>query len=101
MPPGPPTPHHSIPHHTTPHYTTPHYTSRLTHPTCFSGSSVGGHAVKIVGWGVDNGVNYWKVANSWNPYWGEKGYFRIAYGEGGIDSQVVGAAASATWSKKN
>ena len=37
-----------------------------------SGSQVGGHAVKFVGWGVDSGVKYWKVANSWNPYWGEK-----------------------------
>ena len=25
-----------------------------------SGSSVGGHAVKIVGWGVDKGTKYWK-----------------------------------------
>jgi len=66
-----------------------------------TGSPVGGHAVKIVGWGVDNGQNYWKVANSWNPYWGEKGYFRIAFGEGGIDDQVIGSSASATWSKKN
>jgi len=66
-----------------------------------SGSSVGGHAVKIVGWGVDGSTAYWKVANSWNPYWGEKGYFRIAEGEGGIDSQVVGSSASATWAKKN
>merc|ERR1712107_29330 len=24
----------------------------------------------MVGWGVDHGVKYWKVANSWNPYWG-------------------------------
>jgi len=66
-----------------------------------SGSAAGGHAVKIVGWGVDNGEKYWKVANSWNPYWGEKGYFRIAYGQGGIDSRVIGSSASATWSKKN
>jgi cathepsin B len=34
-----------------------------------SGNSLGGHAIRIVGWGVDNGVKYWKVANSWNPYW--------------------------------
>ena len=34
-----------------------------------TGSPVGGHAVKIVGWGVDGGTKYWKVANSWNPYW--------------------------------
>lgn len=27
---------------------------------------LGGHAVKIVGWGVLEGVPYWLVANSWN-----------------------------------
>jgi cathepsin B len=65
-----------------------------------TGSPAGGHAVKIVGWGVEDGQEYWKVANSWNPYWGEKGYFRIAPGQGGIDSQVIGSSASATWGKK-
>jgi len=66
-----------------------------------SGGMAGGHAVKIVGWGTENGVKYWKVANSWNPYWGEKGYFRIRRGnnEGGIESQVIGSAANAKWSK--
>jgi len=67
-----------------------------------SGSSVGGHAVNMVGWGVDNGVKYWKVQNSWNPYWGEKGYFRIIRGknEGRIESQATASAANAKWSKK-
>jgi len=66
-----------------------------------SGSMAGGHAVKFVGWGVENGQEYWKVANSWNPYWGEKGYFRIAPGQGGIDDECVGSAATATWGKKS
>ena len=46
---------------------------------------------------------YWKVANSWNPYWGEKGYFRIVKGsnEGGIENQGIGSAAGATWGKKS
>jgi len=66
------------------------------------GSSAGGHAVKFVGWGVDNGIKYWKVANSWNPHWGEAGYFRIVRGvnEGGIESQVIAAAAEAKWGRK-
>jgi cathepsin B len=62
-----------------------------------TGEFAGGHAVKIVGWGAENGVKYWKIANSWNPYWGENGYFRIRVGEGGIDDQVTGS--SGTWSK--
>jgi cathepsin B len=40
----------------------------------------GGHAVKIVGWGTDNGVDYWQVANSWNTTWGDEGYFKIKRG---------------------
>jgi cathepsin B len=63
-----------------------------------TGGMAGGHAVKIVGWGSEGGVDYWKIANSWNPYWGEDGYFRIAYGEGGVDDQVIGSSASAVWS---
>merc|ERR1711988_419736 len=65
-----------------------------------TGEMAGGHAVKIVGWGVEGGVKYWKIANSWNPYWGEKGYFRIREGEGGVDDQVTGSIHGATWSKK-
>jgi len=64
------------------------------------GDFAGGHAVKIVGWGVEDGVKYWKVANSWNPYWAEKGYFRIKEGEGGIDDQVTGSSHAASWAKK-
>jgi len=66
-----------------------------------SGGVEGGHAVRMVGWGVDGGVKYWKVANSWNPYWGEKGYFRIKRGasECGIEDGVTFSAADAKWTK--
>jgi len=67
-----------------------------------TGGAVGGHAVKIVGWGVENNVKYWKVANSWNPYWGEKGFFRIVRGvnECGIEGQVTASADTAVWKHK-
>jgi len=40
----------------------------------------GGHAVKIVGWGTEDGVDYWLVANSWNTSWGLSGFFKIKRG---------------------
>jgi len=56
-----------------------------------SGSQLGGHAVKFIGWGVDAGTPYWWVANSWNEDWGENGFFRIIRGkdECGIESGYV------------
>ena len=32
-----------------------------------------GHAIKIMGWGVEAGHKYWLVANSWNEDWGDGG----------------------------
>jgi len=45
----------------------------------------GGHAVKIIGWGEENGVPYWTVANSWGSDWGEDGFFRILRGKNECD----------------
>ena len=53
----------------------------------------GGHAVKLVGWGTEDGTDYWLVANSWNTTWGMQGFFYIARGvnECGIeDGSVAG-----------
>ncbi|CAO4377052.1 unnamed protein product [Caenorhabditis nigoni] len=66
-----------------------HYRSGVYRHT--AGKLVGGHAVKIIGWGIQNGAPYWLMANSWGPYWGENGFFKMLRGvdECGIESTIV------------
>lgn len=56
-----------------------------------TGGVDGGHAIKIMGWGSENGTAYWLVANSWNEDWGDKGTFKILRGkdECGIEDQII------------
>ncbi|XP_036397940.1 cathepsin B [Megalops cyprinoides] len=55
------------------------------------GTPVGGHAIKILGWGEDHGTPYWLAANSWNTDWGDNGFFKILRGKNhcGIESMIV------------
>merc|ERR1712093_795166 len=64
-----------------------------------TGNELGGHVVKIVGFGELNGVPYWKVANSWGDSWGMDGFFLIKRGDNecGFEADVwMGHAASTT-----
>ena len=53
-----------------------------------SGSMLGGHAIKIIGWGNEGGDDYWLVANSWGTSWGIEGLFKIKMGDCGINDDV-------------
>lgn len=56
-----------------------------------TGNSLGGHAIKIIGWGVENGTPYWLITNSWNESWGDNGFFKILRGKNhcNIENKVV------------
>jgi len=45
-----------------------------------TGKALGGHAIRLIGYGVENGQKYWLAANSWNTDWGNNGLFKIARG---------------------
>jgi lysophospholipase L1-like esterase len=52
----------------------------------------GGHAIVIVGY--DSNEQYWIVKNSWGATWGDGGYFKIAFGQVGIEQDVAYVRAS-------
>jgi len=63
-----------------------------------TGSLLGGHCIKMIGWGVENGTPYWLCNNSWTTYWGDDGQFKILRGqdECGIEDMVAAGLPSIT-----
>ena len=63
-----------------------------------TGKLVAGHCVSVVGY--DNTLNYgnphWICKNSWGPDWGMKGFFKIAFGQCGIDHEMWSLELSGT-----
>jgi C1A family cysteine protease len=48
------------------------------------------HAVMLVGYGSENGQDYFILRNSWGTTWGEKGYMRVAYTAGSTGYGICG-----------
>jgi len=59
-----------------------------------TGGQLGGHAVKIIGWGAQKGTPYWIVANSWNTDWGLDGYFWMGLNQCQFEDQGIAGKAS-------
>ena len=49
------------------------------------------HAITVVGYGTENGTDYWLLKNSWGIHWGENGYIKLRRGTGacGIGRTIV------------
>lgn len=59
----------------------------LTSATC--GTTLD-HGVLVVGYGTENGQDYWLVKNSWSTTWGDGGYLKIARSDSTNDEGICG-----------
>jgi len=72
-----------------------YYQGGIDNPTDCNPDAID-HCVTMVGYGVDAGVNFWRIKNSWGTDWGESGFYRLIRGIGACGiNKVITIAKSA------
>ena len=66
------------------------YESGVYEKTWIPGSYGGRHLVRLIGWGREDGKDYWLCANSWGDDWGDRGFFKIRRGTNEADMDSDG-----------
>lgn len=58
------------------------------------GEYMGAHVVRLIGWGTENGTDYWLAANSWGTNWGNNGTVKVKRNKNGCNfaKYVLGTA---------
>ncbi len=70
-----------------------HYSNGIFNSTC--GNELG-HCLAIVGYGTENGVDYWLIKNSWGTDWGINGYAKMIR-QKGMGPGICGIAMEAVY----
>jgi len=52
------------------------------------------HALLLVGYGNEQGSDYWIAKNTWGPTWGEEGYIRVAIAP---EAGICGIQSNTVW----
>jgi C1A family cysteine protease len=59
----------------------------ITSTSCYTTLN---HGVLVVGYGTENGLDYWNIKNSWGPTWGVGGYVKILRSSSTNDPGICG-----------